>query len=570
MLSTRAVSPIVATVLLLAVSISLAAAFYTYLASLQSQLQTQSSTWPFSQLQPFHIDTAYVNNGYITLIVRALSDRSPDLNHALIVVKTSTGETVTTIKPSSVSCTGSVCTVTAPAIVSSGQYVITLSTATGGTASQLAQLNVPPPSPITFALSAPTQITTSSLPVDLNITVSSVSVPEYNYSVILDGTTAAFGTTTSTDLNIPISISTCGDHNVCVTLSAFLHSPAQKCTTITIIYNPYSSWEYNRIVSISFSGKSTVIDYDVRIELNSSNFNFTRANPDGNDIRFAEYNAAANAYEPLSYWIQEWNADTNTAIVWVKLPTLQSGETNILLFYGNPAVASESNGDATFILFDDFDGNSLDTDVWAVESNVPVPGSATYSVSNSILSLTISGTGKAGSWVREVVYTREGVLGDLNGVPVQFLFMAYIPSGTANWYGRGLLVPMFDVNAALRHTTTSRYELGQQIHNYSYGEHFTYLDSGGVLHSYALISQTGKYTVLRTDVYKGDVNWIFMSYEDGVYKGSYQVPYYPFGDYNHTVYFYISTDLTTSPVSIYIDWVAVGKSASPPPTVRVW
>ncbi|MFA6419061.1 MAG: DUF2341 domain-containing protein, partial [Candidatus Margulisiibacteriota bacterium] len=59
---------------------------------------------------------------------------------------------------------------------------------------------------------------------------------------------------------------------------------------------------------------------------------------DGGDIRFV----ASDEATPLSYWVE---SDLNTArtLIWVKVPTLLSGNSYVYLMYGDPALTSQSS-----------------------------------------------------------------------------------------------------------------------------------------------------------------------------------------------------------------------------------
>ena len=65
----------------------------------------------------------------------------------------------------------------------------------------------------------------------------------------------------------------------------------------------------------------------------------------------------------INYWIE--NFTNESAIIWVKVPFIpKTSNTTIYMYYGNPSATSESNGDAVFKFFDDFEGTSLDTSKW--------------------------------------------------------------------------------------------------------------------------------------------------------------------------------------------------------------
>ncbi|NPA76824.1 MAG: DUF2341 domain-containing protein [Candidatus Diapherotrites archaeon] len=126
-------------------------------------------------------------------------------------------------------------------------------------------------------------------------------------------------------------------------------------TTTSPGASAFSDWEYNKIITIDYNGTAPLVYYQIRVELNSSNFNFSYAKPDGSDVRFADTNL-----EELNYWIQEWNASQRHAVIWVNIPRIDSPETNILMFYGNPDATSESNGYRTFVVFEDFTNKPVD------------------------------------------------------------------------------------------------------------------------------------------------------------------------------------------------------------------
>lgn len=135
-------------------------------------------------------------------------------------------------------------------------------------------------------------------------------------------------------------------------------------------------WKYYREIMIKDNSRSSLSNYQVLVELDNTNFNFTKAKPDGNDIRFTDSNG-----NELSYWIEVWDSSTRTAKIWVKVPSIPAnGEEKIKMWYGNPGASAVSSGDATFEFFDDFDGFVIDKGRWCVNHGDP-------SVSDGVLSL---------------------------------------------------------------------------------------------------------------------------------------------------------------------------------------
>ena len=104
-------------------------------------------------------------------------------------------------------------------------------------------------------------------------------------------------------------------------------------------------WMYIR--EISLNPVTPQSNYQVKIQLNTSNFNYSRVKIDGSDLRF---------YDPdeieLSYWIEEWNI-VGISTIWVKVP--DAGTSKIYMEYGYSLASPKSNGATTFDFFDDFE-----------------------------------------------------------------------------------------------------------------------------------------------------------------------------------------------------------------------
>ena len=118
---------------------------------------------------------------------------------------------------------------------------------------------------------------------------------------------------------------------------------------------------YGREITITNHLEETLIDYQIKITLSSSNFDFSKAEPDGSDIRFYD------SYGwKLDYWIEFWDAINEEAIIWVKVPIINpEGETKIYMYYGDPSLSSESCGECVFEFFDDF-RDGLDSGKWDI------------------------------------------------------------------------------------------------------------------------------------------------------------------------------------------------------------
>jgi len=106
------------------------------------------------------------------------------------------------------------------------------------------------------------------------------------------------------------------------------------------------SWQYRRNITIDNSGNSNdLTNYQILVVLNSSNFDFSKANSDGSDIRFIDSDDTTK----LNYWIEEWNSTAQEAKIWVKVPSIPGSSTKtIYMYYGNSNAESESNFTSVF------------------------------------------------------------------------------------------------------------------------------------------------------------------------------------------------------------------------------
>ena len=80
----------------------------------------------------------------------------------------------------------------------------------------------------------------------------------------------------------------------------------------------------------------------VLVRLHSGVFDFTKARPDGGDLRFV----AADDKTPLAYHIERFDPSAELALVWVDVPQVQAGaQQQIWLYYGNQE--AKAAGDST-------------------------------------------------------------------------------------------------------------------------------------------------------------------------------------------------------------------------------
>jgi hypothetical protein len=145
-----------------------------------------------------------------------------------------------------------------------------------------------------------------------------------------------------------------------------------------------ADFSYQREIAICENSGETLHDYQVLVALAGSDFP-GEAQPDGDDLRFTD----ADGNE-LSYWIEEFDARSEHAMIWVNVPLIPAnGETGITMWYGNPGAGGGSDGEAVFEFFDDFEGSGLDTNKWAQQNSA----GGSLSIGGSTITFTNSGGG---------------------------------------------------------------------------------------------------------------------------------------------------------------------------------
>jgi len=112
---------------------------------------------------------------------------------------------------------------------------------------------------------------------------------------------------------------------------------------------PTDSWDYIQPINISNANDYEIDDYQVEIDLTSSNvganFNWTN---NGDDLRFIS--STGNEFE---YYIESWNSGTPAATIIVRVDGLEAQtNTSIYMVYGNSLASAESNSTETYILYD--------------------------------------------------------------------------------------------------------------------------------------------------------------------------------------------------------------------------
>jgi PKD repeat protein len=146
-----------------------------------------------------------------------------------------------------------------------------------------------------------------------------------------------------------------------------------------------SGWQYRKAVPIA-GGSEAAANYPVPVTVHYGAgtdapghvYLGTKGQADFADMRFT----AADGITALPHWVES-KTDGDQALVWVRVDAIPTAGASIFVYYGNADATSASDGEATFLWFDGFDGDTLDLDKWAVFQG----GSSSYSVSNGELTL---------------------------------------------------------------------------------------------------------------------------------------------------------------------------------------
>jgi len=190
---------------------------------------------------------------------------------------------------------------------------------------------------------------------------------------------------------------------------------------------------------------------------------------DFSDIRFAD--ADGNVF-PYAIVYQT----SDEAWFWIKITTLDlSVDQTIYMYYGNPDAVSESNPDETFIFYEDWDSETLDTDKWTWYADTY--GSYTIDTTNHrFIIYTTSGYSikpYIKSDVSDIVFPSSWIIEDYYGENQAFTVDWYHtvdsnPLGATRWasFGLGTAVPNPTTSSAfvdgyyIKYTKTKDFRCG--------------------------------------------------------------------------------------------------------------
>lgn len=150
-----------------------------------------------------------------------------------------------------------------------------------------------------------------------------------------------------------------------------------------VLISPASAWlsgyTYEKDLTLSTSGwSSSVSNCQVYVHVyrtSGSDSGSTVYVGSGILSNFSDIRFTDTTDTIIPYWIQTTNG-TNDATVWVNVPSVSSSTTTPLrLYYQNSGASAGSNATATWSLYDDFTGASLNGSVWSSSGTIVVSGS---------------------------------------------------------------------------------------------------------------------------------------------------------------------------------------------------
>lgn len=106
-----------------------------------------------------------------------------------------------------------------------------------------------------------------------------------------------------------------------------------------------SSWSYRKKLVFNNAGGGTLTDVPVAVLLDNTNFDFSKAQSDGDDIRFVD----SDDTTPLYHFAETWEGASNQAIFRVRVPQIDASDTDfIYMYYGNDTAANGEDMESVF------------------------------------------------------------------------------------------------------------------------------------------------------------------------------------------------------------------------------
>jgi hypothetical protein len=105
------------------------------------------------------------------------------------------------------------------------------------------------------------------------------------------------------------------------------------------------SWLNRKKLTLANSGYGVLTDWVVAIPLNATNFDFTKVQADGDDIRFTD----SNGLTLIDYFAESWEYADELAIFRIKVPLINDSDLDyVYIYYNNATAVNAENSNNVF------------------------------------------------------------------------------------------------------------------------------------------------------------------------------------------------------------------------------
>lgn len=174
-------------------------------------------------------------------------------------------------------------------------------------------------------------------------------------------------------------------------------------------------WSFYRVITVDNSAGAELTDYQVQITLD------TRALADAGSLRAdgADLRVFTTDCTPLSFWGDSLGL-SNTTRLYVKIPSLAAGASvDLQVYYGRPQAEDATDGENTFIFFDDFSSGAIDPTKWETIGEFAqfevIDGRAVYGSTAMNPGPRFKFARTAASFSGPVTFESAGIISNANG-----------------------------------------------------------------------------------------------------------------------------------------------------------
>lgn len=228
--------------------------------------------------------------------------------------------------------------------------------------SEMVQIGTAAQDGFTYAWSPATDLSNSSIS-------DPISTPSSDIIYTLTVTHSSGDCVDQVSVFAPVSVDAGSDLDICPSSSVVLN--ATGSASLSLWQWTTESLGYNLPVEINNTSASDLVDYQVRILLNTEDLiNQSKMNLDCSDLRVK----ADDLITDLPFWIVDGTCDSTETELWVRVNIPAGSSETIYLFYSNLPSVNMSNGDAVFEFFDDFNSSAIDVSKWTQGLLSPTSG----------------------------------------------------------------------------------------------------------------------------------------------------------------------------------------------------